>query len=742
MANKGVKGRVIDVETNAGIKGLTVTAVDFDPFFNEDDVLGSQVTDDAGNFHITYSEGKYSLWKFDRRPDIVVQVYTASGRLLCETQEVEDVSDETLDVPDIKLHKKHVEGWLVTHATLKPEDGSAVALFKGNEITYLVDGGAMFPAITKAAKQANTYINLMTLFFNVGTGLITEFKPDFDPHNPPSDHCKDSMEATLEEVLKTKAKSIPNGPSGLPINVLVTNLPVSAADTVKEVREFFKDTTIKTSDFNKGFGLLHAKAIIFDGFTAILMGSPIKQTYFSDQQHAIHDARHKGSLFHDMNVQVAGPAVAHIDKTFNTIWKVKAELSTTFDPVLTPRSGPNVASVQVLRTLPGGTFKKKVAGDEDLPHGETGILEAYQRAIANADHYIYIENQYFTAPEITSALIARMKEATRPKLQIILLLNFRPDLPGYPNEQVQIVNQLKIAAEGNGHQLGIYTLWSRTEKQGSPPDKKEYEIMPVYVHSKTAIIDDVWATTGSGNLDGTSLNAHQFRLIAGGVVIDQIFDFFAFKDDFGKFLKDAVKHVLLYFFKQLTFTYQALLVLLILLYEVVKNFSDVIESLKEIGDLNDIRKDVFTRYAQHALPHRSRQPSRSVEMNVAIYNGVDGEPASAVVQKLREQLWTEHLGLAALPPELQTVPTDPSTMQWVKFWNDVAKSNQEAIQQKVAPPADHAPKILKWTGDVDASHYLQDLKISTKNLREEADKYDFDKCKFVKKKKRFPWLPI
>lgn len=750
MANKAVKGRVVDAVTGNGIEGLTVTAVDFDPFFNEDDVLGSKVTEATGDFLISYTEDKYSFWKADRNPDIVVQVFAPGGRLLLETAEVKDVTDETLNVPDIKIHENHIEGWLVTHATLKPKDGTAVALFPGNEITYLADGGAMFPAVTQAAKRANTSINLMSLNFDVANGLITEFKPDFDPLHPPSVNCADSKEATLEEVLKAKAKSGPGDQPGIPINVLVTNIPLSAEDSVSEVRKFFKDTGVQTSDFNKGFALLHSKAIIVDGLTAILMGSPLKQTYFSDQRHDIHDARHKGSLFHDMNVQVAGPAVAHIDKTFRTIWKVKSTFSTNIQPgTIGNRTGPNVASVQVLRTLPGGTFTAKEDGDEDLPHGETGILESYQRAIRNAQHYIYIENQYFTAPEIASALIARMNDTARPKLQIILVLNMRPDLPGYPDEQIQVVNQLKIPASKHGHQLGVYTLWSRAEKTKSPPDKKLYEIMSIYVHSKTAIIDDVWATTGSGNLDGTSLNGHQFGLIVGGVLLEKFIEKIALTDDFVKFLKDALIYVLTYLFKQLTFTLKALLVTLILLYKVVTDFkvilkkiSDTFESLIEAGDVLGIMKDVFTRYAQHALPHRSKQPSRSVELNLAIYNGIAGQPAATVVRQLREQLWTEHLGLAALPPELQNVPADPSTMKWVEFWNTVAKNNKEAIQKGIAPPTDHAPKILEWTPETDAKHYLKALKISTKNLRETADKFDFEKCKVITKKKRFSWLPI
>jgi hypothetical protein len=53
MANKGVKGRIVDAETNEGIPDLTVIAVDFDPFFNEDDTLASGKTDTNGDFQLS-----------------------------------------------------------------------------------------------------------------------------------------------------------------------------------------------------------------------------------------------------------------------------------------------------------------------------------------------------------------------------------------------------------------------------------------------------------------------------------------------------------------------------------------------------------------------------------------------------------------------------------------------------------------------------------------------------------------
>ncbi|MBX3121062.1 MAG: hypothetical protein KF784_18535, partial [Fimbriimonadaceae bacterium] len=74
MANISIHGRVID-ERGAGIAGLTVRALDFDPFFSEDDVLGVGKTEGDGTFLISYSPDAYRTWKVDRNPDLVAQIF-------------------------------------------------------------------------------------------------------------------------------------------------------------------------------------------------------------------------------------------------------------------------------------------------------------------------------------------------------------------------------------------------------------------------------------------------------------------------------------------------------------------------------------------------------------------------------------------------------------------------------------------------------------------------------------------
>ncbi|MGC3976589.1 MAG: phospholipase D-like domain-containing protein [Nitrospira sp.] len=749
MANTAIHGRVLD-EQGTGIAGLTVRAIDFDPFFNEDDVLGATKTEGDGTFLISYSPDAYRTWKADRNPDLVVQVLGPphaepklfGTRLLHETPEAEDVTDSTHEVGTITIHRKNIEGWLVTHTTLNPAVGDPVALFHHNRITHLIDGAKMFPAVTDAAEAATESINLMTLFFDVNNGFLSKFKSSFDPLNPPSTGCKQAAETTLEEVLKNKG--------GKPVNILVTNLPLSAEDTVTEVAEFFAQKPgVRTNAFNKGFALLHAKAIVVDGNHAILMGSPLKQYYFSDTRHAIRDARHKGSLMHDVNTDLSGPAVAHVEKTFASVWNA------TGQPMLIPppKTFPDlpvtpdgdVASVQVLRTLPGNSIKRVNPSDEDLPYGETGILEAYERAIVNAQRYIYIENQYFTSHEIVDALIARMKDQTKPRLHIILVLNLRPDLPGYPDRQIDNVNQLRSAATAGGHQLGIYTLWSRSEKPGSggAGNPRHYDVMPVYVHSKLAIIDDVWATVGSANLDGTSLNYHEIGLIVGGALLDRLIDKAKLTNDPGKFLWELFWYIFFFVFKQILFDLKTLLILLFVAYKLIFDFKETLEAIREtLGDVADIPqlvRDMYTRTAQHALPSRSRQPSRSVELNLVIYSGIAGLPENGVVRALRHALWQEHLGLASLPDNLKILPADPASTTWVAEWEHAARHHVDAIKNELAPPADHAPHLLPWKPETDPKEYLAALKIRTSTLRSKAQKFDFGTCKVDDKKSLLPW---
>ena len=76
----------------------------------------------------------------------------------------------------------------------------------------------------------------------------------------------------------------------------------------------------------------------------------------------------------------------------------------------------------------------------------------------------------------------------------------------------------------------------------------------------------------------------------------------------------------------------------------LKSLGDIWEAITDLSytELKGIYFDLFIRTSEHALPNRSKQPSRSAEMNLVIYNGVEGLPETDQITTLRKLLSIEH----------------------------------------------------------------------------------------------------
>jgi len=261
----------------------------------------------------------------------------------------------------------------------------------------------------------------------------------------------------------------------------------------------------------------HAKIVIHREQEALLLGSPFEQVYF-DAGHAVKDARRgakadKGPI-HDVSVGVRGPAIGHLQEVFNSHWNLAepADALPASPPI--PASPADTqadeyrCSIQVVRTL-DSMFGQAT-------DGEKGILEAYLRAIHFAERFIYIENQYFTNDLITQALCDAL--AAKPKLQVILLLNVAPDMHLYLGWQQKAIRRIQASCNGKGKdRLGVFSLW--THESAATSGGARPTLVDNYLHTKTAIVDNRWATVGSANLDGASLDFLQYaRPILGGEV--------------------------------------------------------------------------------------------------------------------------------------------------------------------------------------------------------------------------------
>jgi phosphatidylserine/phosphatidylglycerophosphate/cardiolipin synthase-like enzyme len=210
--------------------------------------------------------------------------------------------------------------------------------------------------------------------------------------------------------------------------------------------------------------------------------------------------------WHDVQLEIRGPAVTELDLTFRERWedptplnhagRMRALLSQAMsrDRVARPlpaRLGDPPAqgghAVQVLRTYPSRRPKYPFA-----PDGERSVARAFAKAIKRARTLIYIEDQYFWSVEIARLLAEALRR--QPELQIIGIVPRYPDkdskLSGPPSRFAQ-ARALAIVQNAGGERVGIYDVENEAGN-------------PIYVHAKVCVIDDVWAAVGSDNLNRRS----------------------------------------------------------------------------------------------------------------------------------------------------------------------------------------------------------------------------------------------
>jgi phosphatidylserine/phosphatidylglycerophosphate/cardiolipin synthase-like enzyme len=210
--------------------------------------------------------------------------------------------------------------------------------------------------------------------------------------------------------------------------------------------------------------------------------------------------------WHDVQLELRGPAVGDLAWTFRERWEdstpldhrnpVRARITRKAHqparPSPLPPAGQDPApvgtcAVQVLRTYPNKHPKLPFA-----PAGERSIARAYIKAFGRARRLIYIEDQYLWSREIAKELAAALRR--QPDLHLVAALPRYPEADGILSEPPAMIGRetaVDALREAGGDRVAVYDL----ENEAGTP---------VYVHAKVCVIDDVWATVGSDNLNRRS----------------------------------------------------------------------------------------------------------------------------------------------------------------------------------------------------------------------------------------------
>ena len=498
--NRGVKGRILD-ENGKSLENLVVVAegegkteatimeskaLKFADKLSpvslmNDNQLGKSKTDKNGYYNILYPPSHYNNI-LNEKPDIRVIVRDVLDVTeLFRTEKYSDVSETIKKIDNILINRNWAEGWFITL------DGTEKSRFTtDNQLEILIDNKNELESIVQSINNSKSYVYLTQ--FEIDPDFIATYKFDNNDELVPKD--------ILVEVIRKASER------GVDVKIIL-NENLAVPDTYNKINDYFKSTKVEVRKFKaSGLHVMHAKTLTVDGKEAFIIGSPFKQDYWDTSQHLINDPRREPELvrpIHDVSVKLKGGSVKHVEEFFIEIWNYISKDEYHGKDKMNPvKLDPNIktiesgeTTVQIARSVTPETLTKK---------GELGIFEGYRKAIAQATDFIYLENQYFTNSSILKALKNAMQ--ANKELQVIVVMNENPDIPGYKEWQNQGIEKLGIKSVEDileHPQIGFFTLWS------AGMGEEQYEIQPIYVHTKMAVVDDIWATVGTANLDGSSL---------------------------------------------------------------------------------------------------------------------------------------------------------------------------------------------------------------------------------------------
>ena len=217
------------------------------------------------------------------------------------------------------------------------------------------------------------------------------------------------------------------------------------------------------------------------------------------------------SPWHDVHAHIEGPAAGDVEYNFRQRWNDLVQrhswdnaLLLTEHPPAPPLESKSV--VQIARTIPEHTYSFQ-------PLIVRGIAQLYAHALSNVQHFVYLENQYFWLhtyigidipflgkdnPEMERNL-HELAAALQRGASVGIVLPDHPD-PGRGNADDALKCLREAAADAvKERRLVVFTLGTSTHKE----DGEHYR--PIYIHAKVAIVDDLWSTAGSANLNNRGL---------------------------------------------------------------------------------------------------------------------------------------------------------------------------------------------------------------------------------------------
>lgn len=317
------------------------------------------------------------------------------------------------------------------------ESLSGAPLYDGNRATLLIDGPATYQAMLEAIAQAQQYVHIETYIFS-----------------------DDQIGRKIADALLARRQD------GVDVRVIFDSFGSRKSDD-----DFFSEliaSGIEVIEFNPivdsnpldANNRDHRKLLIVDGKIAFTGGINFHHLY----ARASDDGPRPDPLaagWRDTHIAIEGPAATAFDRIFMENWRAEGGEN---PDTTSGNESPEEVGNDVVAAL------QAKGGDEE----KSAIFAAYLEAMSLARERIWITQAYFSPDEEFTDLL---KSAARRGVDVQIIV------PGFSDTNVVV--HASRSRYGDMLKHGI----------------KLYETTTTVLHAKTAVIDSIWSTVGSSNLD-------------------------------------------------------------------------------------------------------------------------------------------------------------------------------------------------------------------------------------------------
>lgn len=338
-------------------------------------------------------------------------------------------------------------GARISHAdarevAVREEAATGNSLLSGNKVTLLYDGPQTMAAMSEAISNARHHIHLETYIFD-----------------------QDELGMKFAELLMARQRA--------GVQVAITYDSVGTFGTPQEFFDKMKDAGIHLLAFNPVNPLKligpwlpnnrdHRKILIVDGAVGFTGGVNISGDYATSSLFRSSARRNEKVGWRDTHIKIEGPAVA--------------ALQTAFLDARASQNAPDLPDKMFFPLLiEAGDKLVRVLASE--PGGDHEIYKAYMLAIEGAQHTVHITSAYFV-PDVQ--ILQALTAAARRGVDVKIIL------PGVTDSSLVF--------------HAARSFYEEMLESGI----KIYQLQIAILHAKTAVVDKMWSTVGSTNIDTRS----------------------------------------------------------------------------------------------------------------------------------------------------------------------------------------------------------------------------------------------